>query len=122
NRVIVWSGKSTLERLEEKPWLQKIYNPLLDRSFLHRLFWQWFELHKSAQEEECDLLFVPGGLYFGRFRPFAAMSQNMLPFEWQESRRFGLSPLTLKFLMLHGGQKRTLKRAQGVLFLTEYAR
>jgi glycosyltransferase involved in cell wall biosynthesis len=50
------------------------------------------------------------------------MSRNMLPFEWQELRRYGLSWTTVRLLLLRFGQARTFARADGVIFLTDYAR
>jgi glycosyltransferase involved in cell wall biosynthesis len=46
----------------------------------------------------------------------------MLPFELGELSRFGLRPMTLRLLLLRFGQSRTFRRADGVIFLTEYAR
>jgi len=88
--VVVWSGRSTLSRIEDRPWLNKIHEPLLDGSFLKRLFWQLTILDRKICEEKCDALYVPGSTYAGSFRPYCAFSQNLLPFEWEEIRRYGL--------------------------------
>jgi glycosyltransferase involved in cell wall biosynthesis len=50
------------------------------------------------------------------------MSRNLLPFEWRELRRFGWSLLTAKLCLLRVAQTATLRRADGVIFLTRYAR
>jgi glycosyltransferase involved in cell wall biosynthesis len=50
------------------------------------------------------------------------MSRNLLPFEWRELRRFGWSWMTVKLCLLRFSQTRTLRRADGVIFLTDYAR
>jgi glycosyltransferase involved in cell wall biosynthesis len=50
------------------------------------------------------------------------MSQNMLPFEWRELRRFGWNLVTLKLLLLRWTQGRSFRKANGTIFLTEYAR
>jgi len=50
------------------------------------------------------------------------MSQNLLPFEWSEINRYGLSLISLKLLMLRWSQTRSFKRANGVIFLTKYAK
>lgn len=122
DRVIVWGGKATLNRLEEMPWLHKIHEPLLDLALPSRLYWQRFVLGRLAAREKCDLLFMPGGLYLGSFRPLVAMSQNLLPFWWEEIRRYGVSRDALRLILLRWGQSRTFKSANGVIFLTNYAR
>jgi glycosyltransferase involved in cell wall biosynthesis len=50
------------------------------------------------------------------------MSQNLLPFEWRELRRYGISLFTLKLLVLRLTQTRSLQSADGVIFLTSYAK
>src|ERR1035437_3347562 len=47
---------------------------------------------------------------------------EFLPFEWLELKRFGWSWITLKLLLLRAAQTRTFRRADGVVFLTSYAR
>lgn len=122
NQVIVWSSASTLSRIVERPWLRKIHEPLLDRSLPFRLYWQRVVLDRVAHAEGCDVLFVPGGSYSGKFRPFITMSQNLLPFQWSEAGRYGISWMLLKLFLLRHSQTRTLRRADGTIFLTETAR
>ncbi len=82
SQVIVWSGQETLSRVEDRPWLVKSHQSLLDKSLPYRMFWQRFRLSDLARTADCDLLFVPGGSYAGDFGPIVTMSRNMLPFEW----------------------------------------
>lgn len=122
NQVIVWAGSPTLSRIEHKPWLIKRPEPLLDRSLIHRVFWQRFRLSKLAREAGAQLLFVPGGSDASGFQPLVTMSQNLLPFEWEELRRFGWSLRTAKGLLLRATQSRTFRDAEGLIFLSEYGK
>ena len=121
SRVIVWGGRSTLSQLEARPWLEPRPLSVLDRGLIHRVLWQRLTLSKLARETGCDVLFVPGGSFAGRFRPIVTMSRNLLPFEWRELRRFGWSWMTLKLCLLRVSQTGTLRRSDGVIFLTDYA-
>jgi len=121
DRVTVWSGKSTLQAVKNRPWLNKVHVPLLDRALPMRLYWQTFMLDRLAHLSECDVLLVPGGSYAGRFRPFVTMSQNLLPFEPREIARYGLSLISLRFPILRHIQSRTFARSDGVIFLSSYA-
>src|SRR6185295_7433551 len=103
------------------PWLERIHEPMLDRSLPARLYWQRVKLPQLAREH-CDCLFVPGGSFNGAFRPFITMSRNMLPFESAEWRRYGFSWMAAKMFLLRFSQSRSLRNADGVIFLTEYAR
>ncbi len=63
----------------------------------------------------------PGSSYTGSFRPFVAMSQNMLPFDWAEAQRYGMSFELLKLMLLRKSQKATFGAARGMIFLSKYA-
>ena len=121
-RVIVWGGRETLALPADLPWLEKINPPELDGSLLRRSLWQRFSLSAAARAAGCDLLFVPGGTFVGDFHPIVTMSQNMLPFEWRELRRYGWSWTTLRCLLLRQTQSRSFRGADGVIFLTNYAK
>jgi glycosyltransferase involved in cell wall biosynthesis len=122
SRVIVWAGSHTLARIEPREWLEKAYDPLLDGPLHKRVFWQRFRLSRVAQAGEYDVLFVPGGSDASGFPRVVTMSRNLLPFESPEVRRYGLSRTALKFRVLRLQQTASLRRAAGVIFLTEYAR
>lgn len=121
DQVIVWGGSSKLSLLEERPWLHKRHEPMLDRTLPMRVFWQRNMLDRIAIRLGCNVLFVPGGSYAGTFRPFVTMFRNMLPFERSEARRYGVSWMLLKMILLHQAQTRTFKSADGLIFLNQYA-
>jgi len=121
SRVVVWGSKTTLERLPPRVWLDARVEPALDRGLLRRIAWQRFALPRSAAAA-CDLLWVPGGNVVGRFHPYVAMCRNMLPFEPVERRRYGWSAMGLRIDLLSRSQARTFRRADGMIFLTDYAR
>ena len=120
--VHVWGARATLDPIEERPWLVKSYQRQLERGILSRTIWQRFQLSRLAHSRQCDLVLVPGGSYAGSFHPAVTMSRNMLPFEWNELRRYAWSLTGLRLLMLRWVHSRTYRRADGVIFLTQYAR
>ncbi|MCW7482114.1 glycosyltransferase family 4 protein [Leptospira kanakyensis] len=121
-KVFLWSGSKTLQNIKSKPWLIKVSVPELDKSLLHRSYWQKYKLSAEAERNHCNLLFIPGGSYSGNFPNIVSMSQNLLPFEWKEMFRYGLSITTFKFLILRFIQSFTFLKSNGVIFLTQYAR
>lgn len=120
-RVIVWGGQATLSRIADKPWLDKRSDPWLERSLPWRSWWQIRKLSQQVRFEKCDLLFIPGSSYAGNFRPVVTMSQNLLPFEWHELKRFGFSWISLKLVLLRLVQGTSFRRTDGLIFLTRYA-
>ncbi|HLJ87014.1 MAG TPA: glycosyltransferase family 1 protein [Candidatus Angelobacter sp.] len=121
NQVIVWGGAETLEQLPTRRWLKLVHEPMLDKSLPFRLYWQTVVLEKKACRS-CDLLFVPGGNYAGKFRPYVTMFRNLLPFDEAEISRAGFSAHALKMHVLRAGQSATFRKAEGVIFLSEHTR
>ena len=120
-QVVIWASQATLARLEDRSWLSKRTDPLLESHYLRRALWQRNQLGKLAQTEGCDLLFIPGGSFATDFRPVVTMSRNLLPFEWRELLRYGGSMFSLKLLLLRWSQSRSFQQADGTIFLTRYA-
>jgi glycosyltransferase involved in cell wall biosynthesis len=120
-KICVWARKSTLQQIEDRDWLEK--RSLTDReaSLLGRVLWQRWTLPRDLKEWKADLLWTPGGSIIPSFRPVVTMSRNMLPFDWKELRRFGLSWVALKLLILRWNQGYSFRRADGTIFLTQYA-
>lgn len=119
--VRLWASDDTFRKLPEFDWLIKDHQDELNSNLFFRLYWQKVKLTRLARKH-CDLLFVPGSLYVGGYRPFVTMSQNMLPFEHGERKRYGMSLMLLRLILLEWAQSRTFRKADGVIFLSEYAK
>ncbi len=122
SKVIIWGSEYTLSQIDNYPWLKKVTPKELNRGLFSRLIWQKFGLFNSAVDNNCDLIFAPGGSVLCNFRPIVTMSQNMLPFESREARRYGISWITLRLILLRWLQSKGFKSASGVIFLTNYAK
>lgn len=121
-KIFIWSSQMTLDKIEDRPWLVKKSHKFLNKSFIHTFIFQALLISKFLSKDKIDLLFVPGGTFLGSFTPFVSMSQNMLPFERLEYRRFPRFISRLKFQALNKTQSFTFKKALGVIFLTNYAK
>jgi glycosyltransferase involved in cell wall biosynthesis len=121
-KIIVWSNEATLSKLNNPSWLYKINPKELEMNFFSRFLWQRYKLADAANLYKCDVLLVPGGSFSCSFRPIVTMSRNMLPFEWREAKRYGLAPINLRFLILRWLQTKSFRSANGLIFLTKYAK
>ncbi len=118
--IKVWGNKRTLSNLPSNPWLIKNHVPILEKSVFHRVFW-WLFLFDNILKSECDVLLSTGGTFVGRFRPFVAMSRNMLVFDEVERSRYGWSVNRLRLLLLRFAQSLTFQNADGIIFISKYA-
>jgi glycosyltransferase involved in cell wall biosynthesis len=123
-RIIVWGGQQTVKRLPQRAEIQLVRVPLLDGPLPLRIAWQSWLLPRHLNERKCDVLFSPGGILPVHVHiPSVVMFQNLLPFEPQEAQRFGtLSFMRLKMRLVGASQRRSMEQADGLIFLTSYAR
>ena len=120
-RVLVWGSAQTLSELPTRKWLEPVHVRQLDLSLFSRIRWQQRKLPGIA-EQTCDVLFVPGGSFTRCPIPVVTMSQNLLPFEIKEVLRYGCSWVLIRLLLLRIAQGSSFSKADGVIFLTKYAK
>ena len=121
SEVHVWSYKALLDALPDAAWMIKHNPPELERSLIGQVWWQYNSLPKEARESNCEILLNTDAGSVCPFRPAVVMSRDMLSYEKGEMNRFGISPARLRLIMLKFIQARSMKRADGVIFLTDYA-
>lgn len=122
-RVIAWGSANTLSSLCNQAWLEKVHVSILDRSLPWRMWWQQIVLPKLLKQNQCSLLFSPGGTLPQHISvPTVTMSQNLLPFEPEEAARYEAVSMRLRFKLLNAVQGMSFQRADGLIFLTKYAK
>jgi hypothetical protein len=121
SKIFVCATLNTINKIEDRPWLIKYNSKFFEKTTILRFFWQIFFLNSFLKQNNCDVLFVPGGTYLGQWKPFVTMSQNLLPFEWGELKRYGFSKMLFKMVLLRFTQIHTFNKSSGVIFLTKYA-
>ena len=121
DKIIVWSSNATLNKIHSSKKIERVSHSFLNKSTLFTFLYQFFFLKKSAKKRNCKVIFAPGGTFISSFRPFVTMSQNMLPFEWEEAQYYGWK-MRLRLKILHYTQTYSFKRANGLIFLTNYAK
>jgi glycosyltransferase involved in cell wall biosynthesis len=120
-KVHVWAYKSLLDALPDADWLVKHNPPALQKSLVQQAWWQFRHLPREVRQHGCDILFSTDAGSICGFRPSVVLSQDMLSYEPKEMRRYGFSLARLRLILLRFIQTRSMKRAAGVIFLTQYA-
>ena len=124
HHVTVWACAETAAQLPAHPWLTKLSPAWVEAGAIKRIFGQQLLLGREMASRGCEVLFSPGGTVpFYVELPVVTMSQNMLPFEPEEAKRFGRwSWMRFKMWLLRQFQGRSFRNADGLIFLSEYAR
>lgn len=120
-KVHIWGNFELLARLPKFKWLY-VHNPKCSNSSLaSQLIWEWLELPRLLKEARVTLLFNIDAGSVCPFTPAVTASRDLLSYEPGEMTRFGISLKFLRLLILKYVQNRSLKKANGVIFLTYYA-
>jgi len=120
-KVTLWGAAITLERVPERPWLDRVHVPQLERPLPMRVAWQLFKRPALARAA-CDVLFTPAATPPGGFHPLVSMSQLTLPFDARERRRYGFSADHARLLILRYVIGSSFRQADAVIFLTDFAK
>ncbi|MEO6731751.1 MAG: glycosyltransferase family 1 protein [Ferruginibacter sp.] len=119
--VHVWSYKALLDILPNTSWLIKHSPPILEKSLIHQLWWQYKRLPLEAASACVDILLNTDAGSVCRYHPAVTMSRDMLSYEKGEIQRFGFGFARLRLYVLRYVQNYSLKKSDGAIFLTEYA-
>ena len=124
DQVVIWAGGATagLLRKNVPPEIRIMHVPMLDRGLAWRFWWQQIHSTRAARRHGCSLLFNPGCGYVGTFRPYVTMCRNMLSFAPDEVARYGSSGTGFRFRLLRTVHRQSFQKANGIIFLNDYAR
>jgi len=116
-KIIVWVGEETHKHLSKLEFIKYILLP--SHNSLSTLYWQKYKLEKEAQIENCNILFFPGGIYLGKFKPFVPFSQSLLPFDHKIRKMYWKTSLFPKLILKELLMKYTFNQADGIIFVSE---
>ena len=122
DEVIVFGGESTLEQLPIKNNITKVSHLFLNRHLIYRIYYQLFIFTNKIREYQSDILYSPGGDYFGSFKPQVSMARNMLLYDREAWKDIGFGKEVIKFYINYFKQKRSFLRSQGIIFISNYSK
>ncbi len=121
SEVHVWAYQRLLDVIPERPWLIK-HNPVaLEQSILMQLWWQRFVFPTEVKLTACQIVLNTDAGTISTVRPAVTISQDMLSYEPGVIELFGISKARLRLIFLRYMQNRSLRAADGAIFLTRYA-
>lgn len=123
SHVHLWAHDALLDAVKPQPWLTLHRVPATRQSVLHQLFWQRYALPRKASALGVSVMLNADAGSVCPFQPSVTLSQNMLPFEPVEMRRFDWSMRDrYRLEALRHIQRHRLERSSIALFLSEHAR
>jgi len=120
-KIVLFGAADVLDQLPDSPAVEKKAYPGLRKGFLHRIAFLLFRLTGETRKAGCDVLYAPGGLYLGGFKPFVTISRNMLPFQRESWSLYPWGADRGRLYILRWLNAAAFRRASGVIFLTHHA-
>lgn len=120
-QVHLWAYKSLLDAVPDQSWLIKHNPPALEQSLVYQVLWQIFQLPAEARDAGCVIMLNTDAGTMSSVSPSVTMSRDMLSYEPGEIERYGWSKARLRLFLLRYVQNRSLRRADGAVFLTKHA-
>lgn len=117
-RITVWAPSETAKRIGLNDRVHFRTHYLIDRGGLWAQLFRKYLLD-SYIESDVDLLWAPGGVYTGKFRPYVTMVRNFLPFFKEECDRFKYSTNWLRLRWLRRNQLKSFVNATGLIHLSQ---
>lgn len=123
SKITIWCNPKISQLLPKQVWINIRSDHWFTGSSIKRFIFQHLFLSFQMRREGCAIAFFPGStLPLISLLPAVTISQNMLPFELDKARLFGrFSLIYLKMRLLRCLQALSFKRAEGIIFLSEYA-
>jgi len=121
SEIHIWTYQRLSNDLPNFNWLIKHSPKFLNKSLLFQIFWQTFLLKKNLKYHKCDILYTLDASSFCNFSPSVSMSRDMLSYEKSIMKLYGFSLARLRLILILHLQNWTLRRSNGVIFLTKYA-
>jgi glycosyltransferase involved in cell wall biosynthesis len=118
--VVLIAQQKILNQVNDHAMLTKTGHPMLEKTLLHRVFFQVFLIDKFIPGN--SILFSITGDFLGKHRPVVSMSQNMLLYEreiWKEIKNV---KEVLRFWINYHKQKRSFNHSDGIIFISGYAK
>lgn len=119
--IVVFSSQKILDLIPNYTFIKKITFTNLNKSLLHRVYFQLFNYDKEIKEN-CDILFSITGDYFGKFDLVIGMSRNMLLYERDIWRDIKSPKEILRFWLNFRKQKKCFENSKGIIFISKYAK
>jgi len=119
--IHIWSYPEILNLIPNYEWLTKHVAGCHSKTIIHQLYWEKINLSRELKINKCDILINVDAGSICRFHPNISMSRDMLSYEIGEMKRYGWTIERLRLILLKYVQNSTLRQADGVIFLTEYA-
>lgn len=122
SKIYVWGPNKTLNLLTKNKDIIKCHHKIFEFNFIFKAFWQIFCLKKNLKKYNCNILFVPTGIFYTNFHPTITMAQNLMPFNKDIVKKHFPHSLFFKMILQKYLFIRSFNKASKIIFLSKYSK
>ena len=120
-KIIIWGNTKSLKKIKINSKIKKIKIDKFSSNKIFILLWQLFFLPYVLKKNNCNILYVLGGVFFKKTITTVSIFQNILPFIKNETKKYSLLNRFILFV-----QKkiyiRTFSKSDGLIFLSKFSK
>jgi glycosyltransferase involved in cell wall biosynthesis len=127
--IHLFASPSVLSKIPKTPFIIHHPQSILERCLYHRILWSTLILPRLLRQNNCDILYAPGGVVpsallgfgLGLKCPFVTISRNMMPFSPQLWRLYPRGSDRMRLKLLYRVHLKAFKAADAMIYLTKSA-
>jgi glycosyltransferase involved in cell wall biosynthesis len=120
--VILFSYKSLLKQIPNRPFLTKYRHPFLEKNILFQLIWQMICLPIFLKKNDNNVLFITDATSFCKYRPSIVFNQDILAFDKDTLKKIPFGLFKIRVYLIKFVQIWAMNNASKIIFLSKFSK
>jgi glycosyltransferase involved in cell wall biosynthesis len=120
--VILFSYKSLLKQIPNRPFLTKYSHPFLEKNILFQLIWQMICLPIFLKKKDNNVLFITDATSFCKYRPSIVFNQDILAFDKDTLKKIPFGLFKIRVYLIKFVQIWAMNNASKIIFLSKFSK
>ena len=121
-KVILFSHKSLLKQIPNRPFLSKYSHPFIEKNILFQLVWQMIYLPNFLKKKDNNILFTTDSTSFCNYKPSIVFNQDILAFDNEVLKQIPFGLFKIRIYLIKLVQIFAMNNACKVIFLSKFSK
>ena len=121
-KIILFSNKSLLKQIPNRPFLTKYSHPFLEKNIFFQIVWQAFYLPFFLNKNKNNILFTTDSTSFCKFKPSIVFNQDILSFDKEAIKKMPFTLQKLRLYVIRAIQIKAMNNASKIIFLSNFSK
>jgi glycosyltransferase involved in cell wall biosynthesis len=121
-KVILFSHKSLLKQIPNRPFLSKYSHPFIEKNILFQFMWQSICLPTFLKKKDNNILFTTDSTSFCNYKPSIVFNQDILAFDNEVLKQISFGLFKIRIYLIRIVQIFAMNNACKVIFLSKFSK